>query len=152
LIGYSDRVLGRDIPMEVQGRFMRCSVMIVALAIRRETGDRGPYVRRLRMLASAGYETVYLVGGAGADNVTFMRGIARDFIRESGWSEVDQRQYPVILHSRDGEDIRSHNWHQSLMTPSSSCCAPTCRASRHDRTCTAQARHPGSVPGSANSR
>jgi hypothetical protein len=109
LIRYSDRVLGHDMPMEVQGRFLRCAVMIVALAIRREIGDREPYVRRLRKLAAAGHETVYLIGGAGADNVKFMRGIARDFVRESGWSEVDQRQYPVILHGRDGKDIPSRN-------------------------------------------
>lgn len=109
LIRYSDRVLGHDIRMEVQGRFLRCAVMIIALAIRREIGDRTPYVRRLRRLAAAGYETVYLVGSAGADNVEFMRRIAREFTLGSGWSEVDQRQYPVILHGRDGNDIPSDN-------------------------------------------
>jgi hypothetical protein len=109
LIRYSDRIIGQEINMEVQGRFLRCAVMIVALAVRRELGDRAPYVRRLRRLAAAGHETVYLIGSAVKENVAFMRGIAQEFVRESGWSDVDQRQFPTVLHGRDGSDFQSRN-------------------------------------------
>lgn len=109
LVRYSDRVLGQQMPLEVQGRFLRCAVMIVALAERRVLGDREPYVRRLRHLAAAGHETLYLIGSAGRENVAFMRAIARDFISESGWSEVDQRQYPVVLHRSDGTEMNERN-------------------------------------------
>jgi hypothetical protein len=104
LVRYSDRRIGELMRLEVQGRFLRCAVMIVALAVRREVGDRGPYVRRLQHLAAAGHETLYLIGSAARENLDFMRAIARDCARDSGWSEVDQRQYPVVLHQSDGTD------------------------------------------------
>lgn len=104
LVRYSDRVVGEEIPLGVQGRFLRCSVMIIARSFKRDTGDRGPYIKHLRELNRAGHETIYLVGSAARENRDFMDAVARDFVSETGWTEVDRRQYPSQLRRRDGTD------------------------------------------------
>jgi hypothetical protein len=109
LVRYSDRVVGEEMPLQVQGRFLRCAVMIIARFYGRERGDRVPYVRHLRELSRAMHETIYLVGSAARENGEFMQEIARDFVQESGWTEVDRREYPVILHHKDGTDEKALN-------------------------------------------
>lgn len=109
LVDYSDRAVGEDMPLQVQGRFLRCAVMIIAKSYGRKRGDRGPYVRYLRQLSRARHETIYLVGSAAHENGEFMQEIARDFAHESGWTEVDRREYPVILHYSDGTDEKALN-------------------------------------------
>lgn len=104
LVRYSDRVVGEEIPLGVQGRFLRCAVMIIARSFKRDLGDRGPYLRHLRELNRAGHETIYLVGSAAKENREFMDAITRDFVNETGWTEVDRRQYPSQLRQRDGTD------------------------------------------------
>jgi hypothetical protein len=109
LVRYSDRIVGKEMPLEVQGRFLRCAVMIVARSFKRELGDRAPFVKYLRRLATAGHETIYLIGSAVRENTEFMRAIARDFRNQSGWTEVDQRTYPAVLHRADGTDSKVRN-------------------------------------------
>jgi hypothetical protein len=107
LVRYADRVVGEDIPLEVQGRFLRCAVMIVARAYKRELGDRQPYLRHLRDLDRAGHETIYLIGSAASENRDFMVAIAGDFTRETGWTEVNRREHHVILRYPDGDERKA---------------------------------------------
>lgn len=79
-------------------------LLIVALRAKREAGDIGPFVNRLRTLQRAGYETIYLVGSAERDNRAFMDQIARTFREESSWREVDRRIYKATLRHRDGSE------------------------------------------------
>lgn len=109
LVRYSDRTIGEEGVLEVQGRFLRCAVAIVAKSFKREMGDRDPFVKYLRTLASAGHETIYLIGNDNPDNREFMRAIAADFRAASGWSEVDQRTYPAVIHLPDGRDSQVQN-------------------------------------------
>jgi hypothetical protein len=109
LVRLSDRCVGEDIPVGVEGRFLRCAVMIVARSVKRLIGDRGPYVRYLQALNAAGHETIYLVGGAAPENREFMLAIAEDFMRQSGWTEVDRREYPAVLRFSDCADEQTRN-------------------------------------------
>lgn len=104
LTRYADRTVGQKIPMEMRGQVLRCSIMIVALRAKRETGDIGPFVNRLRTLQRAGYETIYLVGSAERENRAFMDQIAQTFRKESGWREIDRRVYRATLRHRDGSE------------------------------------------------
>lgn len=109
LVRLSDRTVGEPIGMGVEGRFLRCAVMIVAQTAKRLIGDRGPYVKHLRALNTAGHETVYMIGAASRENRSFMDGIADEFCRESGWSEVDRRAYPVVLRYADASEKKVRN-------------------------------------------
>lgn len=109
LVRYSDRLVGEDMPLTVQGRFLRCAVMIIARAVMREVGNPEPYLRHLRELNRAGHETIYLVGSAGRENRGFMRSIAHEFTNRTGWTQVDDRQYPVVLRYGDGTERRASN-------------------------------------------
>ena len=109
LVRYSDRRIGEEMPMEVQGRFLRCAVMIVAKSAKRDIGDRAPYVKYISRLATAGHETIYLIGNVRRENADFMRAIARDFRNRSGWSEIEQRTFGATLHDADGSDIKVRN-------------------------------------------
>ena len=109
LVRYSNRKVGDHIPMEVQGRFLRCAVMIVAQSVKREIGNREPYLRYLGDLSKAGHETIYLVGSASTENRAFMDAIARDFLDRSGWSEVDRRTYDAVIKNYDDTDMRVRN-------------------------------------------
>lgn len=106
LVRYSDREVGEHIPIGVEGRFLRCAVVIVARSVKRDIGDIGPYVRRLHAVNRAGHETIYLVGSAIPANRDFMDSISREFVLQSGWTEVDRRQYPAVLRHSDGTDER----------------------------------------------
>lgn len=101
LVQYSERRLGEHVPLELQGRLLRCAIMIIAMAVKRDIGDVGPYIRRLRALQLAGYETIYLVGSAGTENAEFMVGIATRFCEGSTWQIVDRRSYPAKLRVED---------------------------------------------------
>ena len=109
LVRYADRAVGEMMPMEVQGRFLRCAVMIVARAVKRDLGDREPYLRHLRELNRAGHETIYLAGSARPANREFVDAIARDFVKESGWNEVDRRQFDAVLRWKDGTDHKERD-------------------------------------------
>ena len=109
LVQLADRHVGEEIPMTVQGRFLRCAVVIIARSAKRLIGDRRPYLRHLRALNAAGHETIYLVGAASRDNEQFMGAIASDFVSETGWTEVDRREFPVLLRYRDQPDRRARN-------------------------------------------
>jgi len=109
LVRYSTRKVGEHIPLEVQGRFLRCAVMIVASSFKRQIGDRQPYVRHLRDLGKAGHETIYLVGSAGSENREFMDAIAKDFRDQTGWTEVDRRTYTAVIKQPDDSDARVRN-------------------------------------------
>lgn len=109
LVRLSDRYVGEDMEMGVEGRFLRCAVMIVARSVRRVSGDRQPYLRHLRALRTAGHETVYMVGSASPENREFMDAIAQDFVKESGWTEVDRRQHPAVLRYRDGSEKKTRD-------------------------------------------
>lgn len=102
LVRYTDRKQGEHIPMELQGRVLRCAIMIVALRVKRDIGETRPYTSRLGDLKRAGYETVYLVGDAVRENSTFMTTIANEFCAQSGWRIVDRRSYPSKLAVEDG--------------------------------------------------
>jgi hypothetical protein len=101
LVQYSERRLGEHSTLELQGRLLRCAIMIVAMAVKREIGDPGPYVRRLKALEMAGYETVYLVGSSGTENAEFMSTIAAQFCHGSTWGIVDRRTYSAKLKVED---------------------------------------------------
>jgi hypothetical protein len=109
LVRYADRYVGEDIPVGVEGRFLRCAVVIIAKSVKRLIGNREPYLRHLRALNTAGHETIYLVGAATRENREFIDAIAGDFMRETGWTEVDRREFPILLRYRDPPDKRTRN-------------------------------------------
>lgn len=109
LVRYSDRIVGSAGNWEVQGRFLRCAVVIIATSLKRELGDREPFVAYVQKVAAAGHETIYLIGNARPENADFMKAVARDFRERSGWTEVDQRTYPALLHHADGTDETVRN-------------------------------------------
>lgn len=109
LVRLADRYVGEEIPLGVEGRFLRCAVMIVAMSVKRLIGDREPYLRHLRALNTAGHETIYLVGSAVPENRDFMNTIAADFVSESGWTEVDRRVYPVVLRYKEEPEKKVRN-------------------------------------------
>jgi hypothetical protein len=94
---YSNRVLGERVPLEVQGTSLRCAIVIVAQYQKREAGLLGNYVHRLRTLALAGNETLYLVGPASAENTRFMTDIASRFVADGGWVRVGRQRYRARL-------------------------------------------------------
>lgn len=109
LVRYSDRIVGQAMPLEVQGRFLRCAVVIIATTFKRQLGDRQPFVAHVQRVAAAGHETIYLIGSARRENAEFMKAVARDFRQHSGWTEVDQRRYRALLHRADGTDDTVQN-------------------------------------------
>jgi hypothetical protein len=109
LVRLADRYVGEEIPSGVEGRFLRCAVVIIAKSVKRQIGDRGPYLRYLRALATAGHETIYLVGSAAQENREFTDAIVRDFLGTTGWTEVDRRQFRVLLRYRDQPDQPTQN-------------------------------------------
>lgn len=109
LVRLSDRYVGEEIGPGVEGRFLRCAVMIVAQSMKRWIGDRGPYLKHLRALNRAGHETIYMIGAASRENRQFMDGISADFCRESGWSEVERRVYRTMLRYKDRNEKKVQN-------------------------------------------
>ena len=111
LVTFADRVQGEDIQLGVQGRELRCAIMIVARKWKREAGLVGGYVNRLKDLRSRGCDTVYLLGSAKQDNADFMAEIVSAFTRQSGWSEVGRRQFSSPVRRSPTETA----WRPSLL-------------------------------------
>jgi hypothetical protein len=106
LVTFADRVQGEDIRFGVQGRELRCAIMIVAKHQKRELGLAGGYVNRLKDLRRAGCDTVYLVGPAVKDNALFMSEIVTAFTKDSRWEEVGRREYTAPLRTNHSETVR----------------------------------------------
>ena len=106
LLRYSERTIGEDMPPQVQGRYLKCAIMIVAKSIKRDIGDTRPYVRYLEDLSRAGHETIYMVGSGALGNRDFMQAISDEFAKKSGWREVERRRYQATLKRSDGADNR----------------------------------------------
>jgi hypothetical protein len=97
LVAFADRIQGEEMPLGVQGRVLRCAIMIVAKKWKREAGLVGGYLNKLRELRRRGCDTVYLVGSAREENAAFLSEIVSAFIRESNWTEVGRREFRTPL-------------------------------------------------------
>jgi hypothetical protein len=111
LVAFADRVQGEDIQLGVQGRELRCAIMIVARRWKREAGLLGGYVNRLKELRRRGCDTVYLLGSAKKDNADFMTEIVAAFAQQSGWTEAGRRQFSSPVRSSPTETV----WRPSLL-------------------------------------
>ena len=101
---FAERIVGENVPMEVQGRVLRCAIVIIARAWKREAGLLGGYVNRLRVLARGGYETLYLIGPSSRENRRFMSDVASRFRVDSGWREVGRQRYKARLRTSETDE------------------------------------------------
>ena len=111
LVTFTDRLPGEEIPLGVQGRELRCAIMIVAKRWKREAGMVGGYHNKLRELRRRGCDTVYLLGSARTDNARFLSEIVTAFTKESGWTEVGRRQFSRPVRSSSTETT----WRPTLL-------------------------------------
>jgi hypothetical protein len=114
---FAERVVGQNLPLEVQGRVLKCAIMIVATWWKREAGLLGGYVSRLQGLARGGYETVYLIGPSAPENRTFMSDVSTHFRADSGWREVGRQRYKARLRTSPTDERQQETFLITLRAP-----------------------------------
>ena len=76
---YAEREIGEaEIPKNFEGAYCRCGIVIIAKSLKREIGDKTPFIRYIQNLVEKKLENIYLIGSAAKENKNFIDQISEE--------------------------------------------------------------------------
>lgn len=80
---YAEREVGdQTTPLNFEGAYCRCGIVIVAKSLKREIGALTPFIRYIQSLIEKKLENIYLIGSATKENRNFIDRISKEVQKE----------------------------------------------------------------------
>jgi len=115
---WSNRPVGsRNVPEEFCGKYMKCSIKIVATAFSRQLNLVDSQARRLSKIFSQGYENIYVMGGAEKESKKFINDVVQKTLKTIPNLEKVRNKEFVVKIIKDGIRTKIQNYFVHIHNP-----------------------------------